>query len=217
MIVNTASVAAFDGQMGQAAYAASKGGIVAMTLPIARELARSGIRVMTIAPGIMETPMLLGMAPEVQDALGKMVPFPSRLGKPDEFAALVGAHRRESLPQRRGDPSRRRNPHAAEVVMPRQPLSEACYHCGLPIPAGVDFPVEIDGQQREMCCAGCQAVAQAIVAGGLDRLLPASGRDARKPARGDAAGLAGTGAVRSSRRAEELRAADRRARDAKRR
>ena len=89
VIVNTASVAAFEGQLGQAAYSASKGGIVAMTLPIARELARSGIRVMTVAPGIMETPMLLGMAPEVQDALGKMVPFPARLGKPGEFAALV--------------------------------------------------------------------------------------------------------------------------------
>lgn len=89
VIVNTASVAAFEGQLGQAAYSASKGGIVAMTLPIARELARSGIRVMTIAPGIMETPMLLGMAPEVQEALGKMVPFPSRLGRPQEFAALV--------------------------------------------------------------------------------------------------------------------------------
>ncbi len=89
VIINTASVAAFDGQLGQAAYAASKGGIVAMTLPIARELARSGIRMMTVAPGIMETPMLLGMAPEVQDALGKMVPFPSRLGKPEEFAALA--------------------------------------------------------------------------------------------------------------------------------
>lgn len=89
VIVSTASVAAFDGQLGQAAYAASKGGVVAMTLPIARELARHGIRVMTIAPGIMETPMLLGMPAEVQDALGKMVPFPSRLGKPEEFAALV--------------------------------------------------------------------------------------------------------------------------------
>ncbi len=89
VIVNTASVAAFEGQLGQAAYAASKGGIVAMTLPIARELARSGIRVMTVAPGIMETPMLLGMSAEVQDALGKMVPFPSRLGKPEEFASLV--------------------------------------------------------------------------------------------------------------------------------
>ena len=89
VIVNTASVAAFEGQLGQAAYAASKGGIVAMTLPIARELARAGVRVMTVAPGIMETPMLLGMAPEVQDALGKMVPFPPRLGKPSEFAALV--------------------------------------------------------------------------------------------------------------------------------
>jgi NAD(P)-dependent dehydrogenase (short-subunit alcohol dehydrogenase family) len=89
VIVNTASIAAFDGQIGQAAYAASKGGVVAMTLPIARELARAGIRVMTIAPGIMETPMLLGMTPEVQEALGKMVPFPARLGKPAEYAALV--------------------------------------------------------------------------------------------------------------------------------
>lgn len=89
VIVSTASVAAFDGQMGQAAYAASKGGVVGMTLPIARDLSRNGIRVMTIAPGIMETPMLLGMAPEVQEALGKMVPFPSRLGRPDEYALLV--------------------------------------------------------------------------------------------------------------------------------
>lgn len=89
VIVNTASVAAFDGQLGQAAYAASKGGIVSMTLPIARELARSGIRVMTIAPGIMETPMLTAMPAEVQESLGKMVPFPSRMGKPAEFAALV--------------------------------------------------------------------------------------------------------------------------------
>ncbi|MCB1906856.1 MAG: SDR family NAD(P)-dependent oxidoreductase [Rhodocyclaceae bacterium] len=90
VIVNTASVAAFDGQIGQAAYAASKGGIVAMTLPLARELASHGIRVMTIAPGIMETPMLLGMPEDVQRALGETVPFPARLGKPAEFAALVG-------------------------------------------------------------------------------------------------------------------------------
>ena len=89
VLVSTASVAAFDGQLGQAAYSASKGGVVAMTLPIARELSRSGVRVMTIAPGIMETPMLLGMPPEVQDSLGKMVPFPQRMGKPEEFAALV--------------------------------------------------------------------------------------------------------------------------------
>jgi NAD(P)-dependent dehydrogenase (short-subunit alcohol dehydrogenase family) len=89
VIVSTASVAAYDGQIGQAAYAASKGGIVAMTLPIARELARFGIRVMTIAPGIFETPMLLGMPQEIQDALGKTVPFPPRLGKPAEYAALV--------------------------------------------------------------------------------------------------------------------------------
>ena len=89
VIVNTASVAAFDGQIGQAAYAASKGGIVAMTLPIARELARAGIRVMTIAPGIFHTPMMASLPPDVQDALGKMVPFPPRLGKAEEFASLV--------------------------------------------------------------------------------------------------------------------------------
>ncbi|MEQ1879584.1 MAG: 3-hydroxyacyl-CoA dehydrogenase [Burkholderiales bacterium] len=89
VIVNTASVAAFDGQIGQAAYSASKGGIVGMTLPIARDLARSGIRVMTIAPGIFETPMLVGMPQDVQDALGKMVPFPPRLGRPAEYAQLV--------------------------------------------------------------------------------------------------------------------------------
>ena len=89
LIINTASVAAFDGQIGQAAYSASKGGVVGMTLPIARDLSRSGIRVVTIAPGIFETPMLLGMPPEVQESLGKQVPFPSRLGKPAEYAQLV--------------------------------------------------------------------------------------------------------------------------------
>ncbi|WP_164924031.1 3-hydroxyacyl-CoA dehydrogenase [Sinorhizobium fredii] len=89
VIVNTASVAAFDGQIGQAAYAAAKGGVVAMTLPIARELARSGIRVVSIAPGIFETPMMAGMPQEVQDSLGKSVPFPPRLGRPGEYAALV--------------------------------------------------------------------------------------------------------------------------------
>ena len=91
VIVNTASIAAFDGQMGQAAYAASKGGIVAMTLPIARDLARYGIRVVTIAPGIFATPMMLGMPQEVQDALGASVPFPSRLGRPGEYARMVRA------------------------------------------------------------------------------------------------------------------------------
>jgi NAD(P)-dependent dehydrogenase (short-subunit alcohol dehydrogenase family) len=89
VIVNTASVAAFDGQIGQAAYAASKGGVAAMTLPIARELARHGIRVAAIAPGIFGTPMMAGMPPEVQDSLGRSVPYPSRLGRPQEFAALV--------------------------------------------------------------------------------------------------------------------------------
>jgi NAD(P)-dependent dehydrogenase (short-subunit alcohol dehydrogenase family) len=89
VIVMTASVAAFDGQIGQVAYAASKGGIVAMTLPMARELASSGIRVMTIAPGLFATPMMKGMPQEAQDSLGKQTPFPPRLGEPDEFAALV--------------------------------------------------------------------------------------------------------------------------------
>ncbi|WP_435747813.1 SDR family NAD(P)-dependent oxidoreductase [Microbacterium sp. PMB16] len=89
VIVNTASVAAFDGQIGQAAYSASKGGVHAMTLPVARELARHGIRVCTIAPGIMETPMLMGLPQAAQDSLGQQVPFPSRLGRPDEYAALV--------------------------------------------------------------------------------------------------------------------------------
>ncbi len=89
VIVNTASIAAYDGQIGQAAYAASKGGVVGMTLPMARELARDGIRVVTIAPGLFETPMMLGMTPEVQAALGASVPFPPRLGQASEFAALV--------------------------------------------------------------------------------------------------------------------------------
>ena len=89
VIVNTASVAAYDGQIGQAAYSASKGGVVSMTLPIARELARVGIRVMTIAPGIFDTPMLAAMPEAVRQSLGQQVPFPSRLGRPAEYAALV--------------------------------------------------------------------------------------------------------------------------------
>ena len=89
VIVNTASVAAYEGQIGQAAYSASKGGIVGMTLPMARELARFGIRVATIAPGIFWTPMVDGMSPEIQASLGASIPFPSRLGKPEEFASTV--------------------------------------------------------------------------------------------------------------------------------
>ena len=91
VIVNTASVAAFDGQIGQAAYAASKGAIVGMTLPIARDLSRNGIRVCSIAPGIFETPMLAGLPKDAQDSLGKQVPFPSRLGRPAEYAQMVKA------------------------------------------------------------------------------------------------------------------------------
>jgi NAD(P)-dependent dehydrogenase (short-subunit alcohol dehydrogenase family) len=89
VIINTASAAAYDGQIGQAAYAASKGGVVGLTLPVARDLAPYGIRVMTIAPGIFWTPMMASMPPAVQEALGKQVPFPSRLGKPEEYAQLV--------------------------------------------------------------------------------------------------------------------------------
>ena len=89
VIVNTSSVAAFEGQIGQAAYAASKAGVNGMTLPIARELAKFGIRVVTIAPGIFDTPMLQGMSDEIRASLGAQVPFPSRLGRPDEYAALV--------------------------------------------------------------------------------------------------------------------------------
>lgn len=89
VIINTASVAAYDGQIGQAAYAASKGGVVSMTLPVARDLAQHRIRVMTIAPGIFLTPMLMGLPLAAQDSLGKQVPHPSRLGQPDEYAQLV--------------------------------------------------------------------------------------------------------------------------------
>jgi NAD(P)-dependent dehydrogenase (short-subunit alcohol dehydrogenase family) len=89
VIVNTASAAAFDGQIGQAAYSASKGGVVGMTLPIARDLADKLIRVMTIAPGLFKTPMLEGLPPEAQESLGRQVPHPSRLGDPSEYAALV--------------------------------------------------------------------------------------------------------------------------------
>jgi NAD(P)-dependent dehydrogenase (short-subunit alcohol dehydrogenase family) len=91
VIVNTASVAAYEGQIGQPAYAASKAGVVGLTLPAARELARFGIRVVTIAPGLFETPMMAGLPAEAQESLGKSVPFPARLGQPAEFAQLVQA------------------------------------------------------------------------------------------------------------------------------
>ncbi len=91
VIINTASVAAFDGQIGQAAYSASKGGIVGMTLPIARDLARDGVRVVTIAPGLFDTPLLASLPEPARISLGQQVPFPSRLGKPDEYAQLVQA------------------------------------------------------------------------------------------------------------------------------
>jgi NAD(P)-dependent dehydrogenase (short-subunit alcohol dehydrogenase family) len=89
VIINTASVAAFEGQIGQAAYSASKGGVVGMTLPIAREMARHGIRVMTIAPGVFDTPLMAGLPKAAQESLAQQIPFPSRFGRPDEYAALV--------------------------------------------------------------------------------------------------------------------------------
>ena len=114
-IVNTASVAAFDGQIGQAAYAASKGGVAALTLPAARELARHGIRVVTIAPGIFETPMLRGLPADVQQALGDSVPFPKRLGRPGRICGPGPPHSREPDAERRDDPSRRRFAHGAAI------------------------------------------------------------------------------------------------------
>jgi NAD(P)-dependent dehydrogenase (short-subunit alcohol dehydrogenase family) len=90
VIVNTASVAAFDGQIGQAGYSASKAGVVGLTLPVARDLSRDGIRVNTIAPGLFLTPMLMRLPPAAQESLGRQVPFPPRLGRPEEYAKLVG-------------------------------------------------------------------------------------------------------------------------------
>ena len=115
VIVNTASVAAYDGQIGQAAYSASKGGVVGMTLPIARDLASLGIRVLTIAPGTFDTPML-AMAPDaIRQALAAQIPFPSRLGRPSEYRRAGPPHPRERHAERRDDPPRRRHPHGAQV------------------------------------------------------------------------------------------------------
>ena len=115
LFVSTASVAAFDGQIGQIAYSASKGGIVGMTLPAARDLASRGIRVMAIAPGLFDTPLLAALPEPAREALGETIPFPSRLGRPSEFAELVARDRRQPDAQRRDDPARRRDPDAAQV------------------------------------------------------------------------------------------------------
>ena len=115
VLISTASVAAYDGQIGQAAYAASKGGVVGMTLPIARDLARNGIRNMTIAPGIFGTPMLFGMPKDVQDALAASVPFPSRLGTARRLRQAGAPDHHQRHAQRRGDPPGRRDPAGAEV------------------------------------------------------------------------------------------------------
>ena len=118
VIVNTASVAAYEGQIGQAAYSASKGGVVGMTLPMARELARFGIRVATIAPGIFWTPMVDGMPEAVQESLSASIPFPSRLGKPEEYRRAGRLHPRQPLHQRRDHPPGRRRALAAQVQNP---------------------------------------------------------------------------------------------------
>ena len=115
VIVNTASIAAYDGQIGQIAYAASKGGIVGMTLPAARDLASARVRVCTIAPGLFDTPLLAALPEEARQALGESVPHPHRLGTPEEYARAGGAHRREPDAQRRGHPARRRAAHGAAL------------------------------------------------------------------------------------------------------
>ncbi len=114
--VNTASIAAFDGQIGQVAYAASKAGVVGLTLPAARDMASRGIRVATIAPGTFDTPMLAALPQERRDALGAEIPFPSRLGEPEEFASLALEIVAQPDDQRRDDPPRRRAADAAAVV-----------------------------------------------------------------------------------------------------
>ena len=116
LLIHTSSVAAFEGQIGQAAYSATKAAVAGMTLPIARELARFGIRCVSIAPGIFHTPMMDGMPAEVQASLAAQVPFPARLGKPEEFAAAGGECHRDPDAQRRDDPPGRRDPHAAEIT-----------------------------------------------------------------------------------------------------
>ncbi len=122
VIINTASVAAYEGQIGQIAYAASKGGIVGLTLPAARDLASQKIRVNTIAPGIFFTPLLMGLNEEARKSLGAQVPHPARLGEPPNMPPR-GPYRRECDAQRRDHPSRRRHPHGAEVV-PSPPVGE---------------------------------------------------------------------------------------------
>ena len=131
VVVNTASVAAYDGQIGQAAYSSSKGGVVGLTLPAARELAQFGIRVCTIAPGIFMTPMLMGLNEEVRQSLANSIPFPQLLGTPEEYASLAQAHRREPLSQRRDDPPRRRAADGAEMT-----LRAAYSVCSLPLKGG---------------------------------------------------------------------------------
>ena len=116
VIINTASVAAEDGQIGQAAYSASKGGVLAMTLPIARDLMNEGVRVNTILPGVFKTPMVAMMPENVQDALGAQVPFPKRLGQPEEYARARLLPDREPLHERRGGAARRRDPDGAALI-----------------------------------------------------------------------------------------------------
>ena len=121
--VNTASIAAFDGQIGQVAYAASKGGIVGMTLPAARDMASKGVRVMTIAPGLFDTPLLAALPEAARESLGAGIPFPSRLGRPEEYALTGRPDRRQPDAERRDDPPRRRPADAAEVAARAEPVA----------------------------------------------------------------------------------------------
>ena len=167
VIVNTASVAAFDGQIGQAAYSASKGGVVGMTLPIARELARYGIRVVSIAPGIFETPMMAGMPPEVQDALGKSVPFPPRLGRPMEFAGAGAPYLREHNAERRSDPSGRRLAHGRRVEAGPPGEVEMAMHD--PIVIVGSARTAIGGFQGELKDATAPELGAAAIRAALER------------------------------------------------
>ena len=141
VFVSTASVAAYDGQIGQIAYSASKGGIVGMTLPAARDLASRGIRVMAIAPGLFDTPLLAALPEPAREALGKTIPFPSRLGLPVRVRRPRRLDRRQPDAERRDDPPRRRDPHATEIANSeqmlrlRRPLPSAC--AVLPLGRGV--------------------------------------------------------------------------------